>query len=210
VFFYSTRTPLGDPNTRGRERLGTMGHLSRKPSTALFAAVTTAIIALVFALTAGATGSPIQNGSFQTCDLTGWSSSVSGTGAVGTTTGGVDPDGCQGFVQTGDPTAAGAESYLNHTFYAPAGTRVNVWAHFGSDCNGNNGGGYDYAYVQLDGARQYVACDYPSGYGYEKHSWVLSSNGYHQFYAAAANEYDQIISSTLYIDNLSLFGFVRP
>ena len=157
-----------------------------------------ATVLLVAALPAvSATNSGIINGSFQTCDLTGWMATPATNAAVGVTGGGYDGFGaCQGYISTGS-SGPDVYSYLsNQQFWATAGTKVTVYAWFGNDC------GFDYAYVVFDGYAQGVSC----GIGWGLYGRTTTYTGWHQFYAEASNGFDTLISSTLYIDTLKASG----
>lgn len=183
-----------------------MHQLSKKLVASFVALAATAVV-LVVALPASAGGVPIQNGSFETCDLTAWSSFTAPGASVGATAGGNTIDGCQGFVSTGS-SGPNAFSWLHHAFYATAGTRVQVWAHFGSDCDGAIGVD-DNANVSVDGNAQDVTCDAFIPYGYEAHVFTVGYTGWHDFYAEAENDFDNLISSTLYIDKLGYLGLTK-
>jgi hypothetical protein len=183
-------------------------HQLSKKLVASFVALAATVAVLVVVLPASAGGLPIQNGSFETCDLTAWSSFTQPGASLGVTGGGNTIDGCQGFVSTGS-AAVGAYSWLHHAFYAQAGTRVQVWGHFGSDCNGNNAGGTDDGEFIVDGNSQSVTCDFPFNYGYEAHVFTVGYTGWHDFYAEAANFPDTLFSSTLFVDKLTYLGLTK-
>ena len=165
---------------------------------ALVGAFATVGLLAAFPATAGVSG--LNNGSFQTCDLTGWSTEVPAGGTAGVTGGGYDFN-CTGFVSTGS-AAVDADVFLRHdAFWATAGTKVSVYAYFSGDC----GAGFDEGDVVLDGNEYHAPCDA----NWHLYQWTVGYTGYHYFEADVDNEFDTLFNSTLYVDVLKASGLSK-
>ena len=161
-----------------------------------------ACAALAITVSASAVPCCWTNGSFETNDVTGWTTSGGGW-TSGTAGGGAAPwlGSYYGWANTGG--SAGSFGGLSQTKSGPAG-RIFGWAKFD---NGETGGFCDFndqARVLVDGAQVFYASSASTGStGWVKWSVQTNSFGSHTVQAQVLNDSDNLCDSQINLDGVT-------